>query len=168
MNRNQELRLGRHCVFAMHVHLIFVTKYRRKVFDGDAIAKLGEHLERHAVEPKLLRCILRRRSAGDHQTLCRTAKPALMRAGRLISPRKCGAFGSGRYAPTHLDGALRRKLVKTRLQSFIFQVTKNSLFTFILPVIKFCCNNFRQEFFLVKFTLAGKRTSMFLVIDLPW
>ena len=114
MNRNQELRLGRHCVFAMHVHLIFVTKYRRKVFDGDAIAKLGEHLERHAVEPKLLRCILRRRSAGDHQTLCRTAKPALMRAGRLISPRKCGAFGSGRYAPTHLDGALRRKLVKMR------------------------------------------------------
>lgn len=28
-----ELRAGRHCVFAMHVHLIFVTKYRRKVFD---------------------------------------------------------------------------------------------------------------------------------------
>ena len=33
---------------------------------------------------------------------------------RLISPRKCGAFGSGRYAPTHLDGALRRKLVKVQ------------------------------------------------------
>ena len=27
-----EIRTGRHCVFLMHVHLVFVTKYRRKVF----------------------------------------------------------------------------------------------------------------------------------------
>ncbi|WP_321936488.1 IS200/IS605 family transposase [Paraburkholderia sp. J8-2] len=27
-----ELRHGRHCVFSMHVHLVFVTKYRRDVF----------------------------------------------------------------------------------------------------------------------------------------
>lgn len=40
MNKQQELRTGRHCVFAMHVHLVFVTKYRRKVFDGDAIERL--------------------------------------------------------------------------------------------------------------------------------
>jgi putative transposase len=26
--------------FALHVHLVFVTKYRRKVFDGDAIERL--------------------------------------------------------------------------------------------------------------------------------
>ena len=32
----------------MHVHLIFVTKYRRKVFDGDAIEKLGAHFGRVA------------------------------------------------------------------------------------------------------------------------
>lgn len=32
----------------MHVHLIFVTKYRRKVFDGDAIDKLAEHFRRVA------------------------------------------------------------------------------------------------------------------------
>lgn len=25
-------RRGRHCVFALHVHLVFVTKYRRRVF----------------------------------------------------------------------------------------------------------------------------------------
>ncbi len=30
----------RHCVFKMHVHLVFVTKYRRRVFDGDAIDRL--------------------------------------------------------------------------------------------------------------------------------
>jgi len=36
----QGLHTGRHCVFAMHVHLVFVAKYRRKVFDGDAIDRL--------------------------------------------------------------------------------------------------------------------------------
>jgi len=40
MDKQQELRKGRHCVFAMHVHLVFVTRYRRKVFDGDAIERL--------------------------------------------------------------------------------------------------------------------------------
>ncbi len=35
-----EIRHGRHCVSRMHVHLVFVTKYRRGVFDADALAKL--------------------------------------------------------------------------------------------------------------------------------
>lgn len=48
MDQRQDMRTGRHCVFAMHVHLIFVTKYRRKVFDGDAIDKLGKHFARVA------------------------------------------------------------------------------------------------------------------------
>lgn len=29
---NQQIRTGRHCVFNMHVHLVFVTKYRKDVF----------------------------------------------------------------------------------------------------------------------------------------
>ena len=32
MKLNNEIRHGRHCVFNMHVHLVFVTKYRRDVF----------------------------------------------------------------------------------------------------------------------------------------
>jgi len=32
MENVNELRTGRHCVFRMHVHLVFVTKYRRGVF----------------------------------------------------------------------------------------------------------------------------------------
>ncbi|NML62311.1 IS200/IS605 family transposase [Massilia sp. RP-1-19] len=32
MSNNIDIRQGRHCVFLMHVHLVFVTKYRRKVF----------------------------------------------------------------------------------------------------------------------------------------
>jgi len=42
----------------MHVHLIFVTKYRRSVFDGDAIERLGEHFRRVAkdFEAKVVEC----------------------------------------------------------------------------------------------------------------
>jgi putative transposase len=43
---SSDIRHGRHCVFALHVHLVFVTKYRRKVFDGDAIERLKIMLEK--------------------------------------------------------------------------------------------------------------------------
>lgn len=42
MEHNNDIRRGRHCVFNMHVHLVFVTKYRRKVFDKAAIDRLRE------------------------------------------------------------------------------------------------------------------------------
>jgi putative transposase len=32
MTNDNDIRHGRHCVFLMHVHLVFVTKYRREVF----------------------------------------------------------------------------------------------------------------------------------------
>jgi len=35
MTKNQDIRSGRHCVFALHVHLVFVTKYRRGIFKKD-------------------------------------------------------------------------------------------------------------------------------------
>jgi putative transposase len=35
-----DIRHGRHCVFKLHVHLVFVAKYRRKVFDSKAIEAL--------------------------------------------------------------------------------------------------------------------------------
>ena len=40
MVENNDIRHGRHCVFKMHVHLVFVAKYRRRVFDGDAVQRL--------------------------------------------------------------------------------------------------------------------------------
>ncbi len=40
MTENNDIRHGRHCVFEMHVHLVFVAKYRRRVFDGDAVQRL--------------------------------------------------------------------------------------------------------------------------------
>jgi putative transposase len=35
-----ELRTGRHCVFLMHVHLVFVTKYRRRVFTKEILQEM--------------------------------------------------------------------------------------------------------------------------------
>ncbi|MBJ4544675.1 IS200/IS605 family transposase [Salmonella enterica subsp. enterica serovar Typhimurium] len=43
MKNETNIRRGRHCVFLMHVHLVFVTKYRRKIFDQDAIEKLRSY-----------------------------------------------------------------------------------------------------------------------------
>ncbi len=37
----QPYRAGRHCVFALHVHLVFVTKYRRDVLSEPAIRDLN-------------------------------------------------------------------------------------------------------------------------------
>ena len=37
----QEFRTGRHCVFTLHVHLVFVAKYRRDVLSELAIRDLA-------------------------------------------------------------------------------------------------------------------------------
>lgn len=41
MVKDQAYRTGRHCVFALHVHLVFVTKYRRDVLSELAIRDLS-------------------------------------------------------------------------------------------------------------------------------
>lgn len=42
MIKSNTLRRGRTCVFLMHVHLVFVTKYRRKLFSKSALKDLRE------------------------------------------------------------------------------------------------------------------------------
>lgn len=32
MTTSTNIRTGRHCIFDMHVHLVFVTKYRKRIF----------------------------------------------------------------------------------------------------------------------------------------
>ena len=34
---DNDYRRGRHCVFALHAHLVFVTKYRRHVFSKEVL-----------------------------------------------------------------------------------------------------------------------------------
>ena len=40
MKSQEEIRHGRNCVFLIHVHLVFVTKYRRCVFTHSIIDEL--------------------------------------------------------------------------------------------------------------------------------
>ncbi|MGW5387434.1 IS200/IS605 family transposase [Nocardia sp. NPDC003963] len=38
----QDIRTGRYCVFVLHAHLVFVTKYRHRVFTDRHLARLEE------------------------------------------------------------------------------------------------------------------------------
>jgi len=40
MTKNNDIRRGRHCISKIHIHLVFVAKYRREIFDGDAVQRL--------------------------------------------------------------------------------------------------------------------------------
>lgn len=45
-NIQNDLRRGRSCVFVMHVHLVFITKYRKKVFEANHLKSMREIMER--------------------------------------------------------------------------------------------------------------------------
>jgi putative transposase len=40
MRQNEDIRKGRHCVFALHAHLVFMTKYRHPVFTDVHLTRL--------------------------------------------------------------------------------------------------------------------------------
>lgn len=56
MKKNTDIRTGRHCVFTLHVHLVFVTKYRRNVFTSAILDDLQTLFSNicHAFEAHLI------------------------------------------------------------------------------------------------------------------
>lgn len=50
MTKTSEIRTGRHCVFNMHVHLVFVTKYRKKVFTKAVLDTVGDLFEKICID----------------------------------------------------------------------------------------------------------------------
>jgi putative transposase len=42
MTEYQNIRTGRHCAFVLHAHLVFVTKYRHKVFKDAHLTRMEE------------------------------------------------------------------------------------------------------------------------------
>jgi len=40
MQLSSDIRRGRHCISQLYVNLVFVTKYRKKIFDADALHRL--------------------------------------------------------------------------------------------------------------------------------
>ena len=45
MKKETDLRRGRHVVFKLHVHLVFVAKYRRKVFTKEILDDMRQIFE---------------------------------------------------------------------------------------------------------------------------
>lgn len=46
MTTENEIRTGRHCVFSIHAHLVFVTKYRKRVFTSESLDILKEVMQK--------------------------------------------------------------------------------------------------------------------------
>ncbi|GAB6162184.1 IS200/IS605 family transposase [Desulfothermus naphthae] len=46
MQRSSEIRTGRHCVFLLHVHLVFATKYRKNIFNEEHLKTLRTIFEK--------------------------------------------------------------------------------------------------------------------------
>ena len=46
MEKSSDIRTGRHCVFNIHVHLVFVTKYRKHVFGKTHFATMKTIFEK--------------------------------------------------------------------------------------------------------------------------
>jgi putative transposase len=46
MAKEEEIRTGRHCVFAIHAHLVFVTKYRKRVFTSESLDILKDVMQK--------------------------------------------------------------------------------------------------------------------------
>jgi putative transposase len=42
MAEYEDIRTGRHCVFALHAHLVFVTKFRHEVFTDTHLNRMEE------------------------------------------------------------------------------------------------------------------------------
>lgn len=80
-----EYRRGRHVVTALHVHLVFVTAYRRGHFDADAIARLQAAFSKVAEDfgARLVACD----GEADHVHLL-VEYPPVVALSRLINSMK--------------------------------------------------------------------------------
>lgn len=80
-----ELRRGRHVVYALHAHLVFVTKYRRDVLSGPAIADLCSIFDKvcRDFEAELVDCD----GEDDHVHLLVTYPPKIA-LSRLVNSLK--------------------------------------------------------------------------------
>jgi len=103
MANTNEFRTGRHCVFKLHVHLVFVTKYRRKVLTEAAhetlrmlFAKVCEDFHATLVESN---------GEDDHVHLLVEYPPTMAPLSKLVNSLK--GVSSRRLRVLHPDIALR-------------------------------------------------------------
>src|ERR1700681_4249408 len=93
MSNKSDIRRGRNCVFKLHVHLVFVAKYRRRVFDARAI--------------DVLRAIFADVCSDAHATLVDQHRPPMHRAAEDPGLTFRTASLSALSFPVLKDGACR-------------------------------------------------------------
>ena len=110
MSNTNEIRRGRHCVFARHAHLVFVSKYRRKVF-SEASLKTLEIVLREISE-KLRISLIEFNGESDHVHLLIQYPPQLS-LSKLVNSLK----GSSSYRLRSLHPELQERYWKGVLWS---------------------------------------------------
>ena len=115
MSDDNNIRHGRHCVFRMHVHLVFVAKYRRRMFDGDAINRLRTIFGKVCADFEAQ--LIEMDGEDDHVHLL-VEYPPKVAVSRLVNSLKGGveppaAQGAARHPETLLE---RRTVVAVLLR----------------------------------------------------
>lgn len=85
MDTDSEIRKGRHCVFDMHVHLVFVTKYRHDVFDGRHLETLGQIMRDVCAD---FNCVLEEFNGEPDRVHLLVSFPPTVQISRLVNSLK--------------------------------------------------------------------------------
>ncbi|RYZ90984.1 MAG: IS200/IS605 family transposase [Proteobacteria bacterium] len=118
MTLSSEIRTGRHCTFLLHVHLVFVTKYRRAVFTDRVLKDLSECFSGvcESFEAELIEC------NGEHDHIHLLVHyPPKVSISKLVNSlkgassrviRKCGypeikknLWGGSLWSPSYFAGS---------------------------------------------------------------
>ena len=109
----QALRTKRHVVYSLHLHLVFVTKYRKKVFTDKMYERLHFHFERVCND---FGCkLIETNGEKDHVHLLVEPLPQTT-PSRLVNSLK-GV--SSRFAYASPDGVLRQEF--TELEQYYWK-----------------------------------------------
>src|SRR6266446_6825389 len=87
MGISKELNRGRHCVFALYVHLVFITKYRYRVFDRDALDRLRLLFTKICTDFESQLAGMPGEDHHVHLLVCYTPKVAVCGEPRQLSPK---------------------------------------------------------------------------------
>ncbi len=88
MDINREIRTGRHCVFELYVHLVFLPKYRKNVFDQKSLNLMKDYFEK--VCEDFESTIVEFNGEEDH-VHCVINYPPKVTVAKLVNSLKCAS-----------------------------------------------------------------------------
>lgn len=85
LSMSSDLRTGRHCVFNLHVHLVFIAKYRKKVFTKPILDAMYLHFNKVCGDFEVE---LREFDGGDNHVHLLINYPPKVSVARLVNSLK--------------------------------------------------------------------------------